>query len=270
MLKNIIENRLFSSILLILISISIAFILHKLISNFIEKSLKKIQNTNKNTSKRIETLNHILKSITTYCILFLLGITILTIIWGPIPLTFAGLGAALAAFASQNLIKDILNGFFILLEEQYSVGDYVTILNYSGIIERINLRITQIRDFNGTLYILPNGSITSVTNHSKGPQRFEVTFQVDYKENVQKTYNAIREALEEFNKNKEDIITPASILGITDLGARGITIKIIGTSKPLTKIKMETKLRFLIKEKFDTHHIEFAYIKLKSNGTASK
>lgn len=263
MLKAIIENKFLNSILFISISILIAFTLHRLILKLIEKSLKKIQGNNENTSKRIETLSHILKSITTYCILFLLGITILTIIWGPIPLTFAGIGATLAAFASQNLIKDILNGFFILLEEQYSVGDYVTILNYSGIIEKINLRITEIRDFNGTLYILPNGSITSVTNHSKGPQRFEVTFQVDYKEDIRKTYNAIREAIEEFNKNQEDIITPASILGITDLGPRGITIKIIGTSKPLTKIKMETKLRFLIKEKFDTYHVEFAYINLK-------
>ena len=150
--------------------------------------------------RKSKTIGAVLKSILRYTVYFF-GITaILTIIFGGISLTFASIGGVAIGFGSQSLVKDIINGFFILFEDQFSVGDYINIEDMGGIVESIELRVTKLRDFNGDLHIIPNGLIVRVTNHSRGNMRILVEVDVDSDENVDRVIQVINVACDNFKK----------------------------------------------------------------------
>lgn len=262
-LKTIISNDTIVTLLkLILVFISTKILIKystKLINNLIESKCKQKDELR----KKYETLGNVATSLIRYSLYSLCVIIQLSIIFGPIPLTFAGVGAAIVGFGTQNLINDIISGFFILFENQYSIGDHVTILNNEGIVEAIELRITKIRAFNGDLFILPNGSITQVINHSKGPQRFEIIVTVDYKTKTSIAEKVIIDCCNKINKNNSNIIEPSKLIGITEFANTGFSYRILGKCVPLTKIEIESSLRALVLEEFQKNNIQFAKSLLK-------
>lgn len=253
------------------ISISIQIILVFIVTRILIKySMKLLDKTIENKSQKkpefrskYETLGNVAKSTIRYLLYFICVIIQLTIIFGPIPLTFAGVGAAIVGFGTQNLINDIISGFFILFESQYSIGDHVTISNNEGIVEAIELRVTKIRAFNGDLFILPNGAVTQVTNHSNGPQRFEVLVTVDYKSNNTTVQNILNSCCDKANKNNPNIIENATLIGISEFTNTGLTYRILGKCVPLTKISIESSIRESILEEFQKKNIKFGGILIK-------
>ena len=169
-------------------------IFYKIGNKLIEKAV--IIKKSKFRQKNSNTVAAILKSVLKYAVYFLGVTTILCIFFKNITLTFAGIGGVALGLGAQNLIKDVINGFFILFEDQYSVGDYITIEGESGVVESIELRITRIRDFR---HIIPNGSITNVTNRSRG-MRFVVEVDIAYEEDAYGAMDVLREACNEFKK----------------------------------------------------------------------
>lgn len=121
---------------------------------------------------RARTLGGLLRSVTGYVLIFIAGIMILRVMGAdPLPLiTTAGVLGLGIGFGAQKLVRDVITGFFILLENQYVVGECVTIGAVTGVIEEIGMRTTKVRDEEGRLTIISNGDITQVTNHSRGPQ----------------------------------------------------------------------------------------------------
>lgn len=234
-------------------------------NKIIDGFLRKKEVLPEEASKKIDTFSHLLKSILRYTIYFLGIISILTVYLGPIPLTFAGISGVAIGLGSQNLIKDILNGILILFESQYSVGDCITISDKKGVVESFDLRITKLRSFNGDLHTFSNGSISLVTNHSKGPQQFNVIVTVDYKEDVDNVINILESICNKFDvEYDENILETPTVFGISELGNHGVSIKIQGKSKPLAQSLVESNLRKEIKNTFDKEKIEFAYIKMKA------
>lgn len=236
-------------------------ILIKYFIKFIDKTVILKSKEKEANYNRFETLGNVAKSIVRYGMYFICAIICLTIIFGPIPLTFAGVGAAIVGFGSQSLIKDIASGFFILFEGQYIIGDHVTIGTNEGIVESIELRVTRIRAFNGDLFIIPNGSIIQVTNHSNGPQRFEVLVSVDHNEDTNKVESILSNCCDNINKENPNILEPAALIGISAFTNTGLTFRILGMAKPLSRIQLESSLRKLIKEQFSKNKIKFASIK---------
>lgn len=212
--------------------------------------------------QRTKTLGGVMKSILKYSVYFL-GITsILSVLFGGISFTFASIGGVALGLGSQSLIKDFINGFFILFEDQFGIGDYVTIGNFSGIVQTIGIRTTIIKDFTGDIHSIPNGMISEVTNHSRGNTRFIVDVDIAYEEDIDNAINAIKECCDKFQKEHEDFINePIEVSGVSALAASSVTIRTVGRTKPLTQWKMENELRKAIKITLDENGIEIPYPK---------
>ncbi|EDT76909.1 mechanosensitive ion channel family protein [Clostridium butyricum] len=212
--------------------------------------------------QKAKTLGGVMKSILKYSVYFL-GITsILSVLFGGISFTFASIGGVALGLGSQSLIKDFINGFFILFEDQFGIGDYVTIGNFSGIVQTIGIRTTIIKDFTGDIHSIPNGMISEVTNHSRGNTRFIVDVDIAYEEDIDNAINAIKECCDKFQKEHEDFINePIEVSGVSALAASSVTIRTVGRTKPLTQWKMENELRKAIKITLDENGIEIPYPK---------
>jgi small conductance mechanosensitive channel len=150
-------------------------------------------------------------------------------------------------FGAQNLVKDIITGFFILFEDQFAVGDYIVIEGMSGIVEVLGLRITKIRDFSGDVHIIPNGSITKVTNKSRGNMRALVEFQIAYEEDIDNAIKVINRVNDQIKKDFKQIVDGPEVIGVTDLGDFGVTIRVIAKTKPMEQWGVEVELRKRIK-----------------------
>ena len=212
--------------------------------------------------QRAKTLGGVMKSILKYSVYFL-GITsILSVLFGGISFTLASIGGVALGLGSQSLIKDFINGFFILFEDQFGIGDYVTIGNFNGIVQTIGIRTTIIKDFTGDIHSIPNGMISEVTNHSRGNTRFIVDVDIAYEEDIDNAINAIKECCDKFQKEHEDFINePIEVSGVSALAASSVTIRTVGRTKPLTQWKMENELRKAIKITLDENGIEIPYPK---------
>lgn len=232
----------------------------KIIDKFVKNQVESKLSFSMNEQKAL-TVGAILKSSLKY-IVYIAGVA--WIISSTFKVSTAVLGAAgfVIGIGAQSLVKDLINGFFILFEDQYGVGDHVTIGKYSGIVESIGIRTTVLRDFTGDLHVLTNGNIIDITNHSRGDIRFLVDVEIAYEENIDETINLIDKVCKNFkSKNEEYISDDIQVLGVTSLNHSGVTIRVVGMSKPLTQWKMERDLRKDIKKALDEAGIEIPYPK---------
>lgn len=208
-------------------------------------------------SQRAKTLGEVLKSVLKYSVYFMGITTIISILFGGISFTFASIGGITVGLGAQSLIKDLINGFFILFENQFGVGDHVTLGNFTGIVKSIGIRTTVINDFNGDVHSIPNGTINGVTNHSRNNIKFTVDVNISYEEDVENVIDIIKTICEDFkSKNEEYIDDPIEVSGISALGVSNVTIRVVGKAKPLSQGKMENELRKAIKLELDKNKIE--------------
>jgi small conductance mechanosensitive channel len=251
-------------VIIIILKIIITLVLMKLTIKVFSYSIDKIIKRHNESifsidGKKSKTIGALLKSIVRYSVNFIGIIIIINFIFGnvisSISIAFASIGGVAIGLAAQNIIKDIINGFFILLEDQYAVGEYIKIDNMEGIVESIELRVTKLRDFNGDLHIIPNSLITKITNHSRGPIRINVEIKIAYEENIDKTIKIISEACEQFSKENEDIIEIPKVTGVIEFSPNGTTIKVTGKVKPMTQWDNENRLRREIKARIDKEGI---------------
>lgn len=234
---------------------------NKLIQRFVEHQGKSKLSFSLNEQKAV-TLGEVLKSALKYAVYFIGIAMMLSGIFNGLSVALAGIGGVAIGLGVQSLVKDIINGFFILFEDQFGVGDHVTIDRFEGIVESIGIRTTIIRDFSGDVHLIPNGHITLVTNHSRGDIRFIVDVEIAYEENIDEAINVIEKVNSEFAKeNSEEIRGPIEVLGVNSLNGSGVTIRVIGRSKPLSQWKMERELRKAIKVALDQAKIEIPYPK---------
>jgi small conductance mechanosensitive channel len=208
--------------------------------------------------RRSDTLGTLLASIFKYTIY---TITILTIINSIFEvnistiLTAAGIGGIAIGFGAQSLVKDVISGFFILLEDQFAVGDTITIDQMSGTVEEMEMRITKIRHFNGDLFIVPNGEIKKVTNHTRGNKAAIVDVKIAYNENLDRVIEILNDTVSKISKEFETILEEPQVLGITEFTPNDITIRVITKTVANEQYAVERELRKRIKEAFDREGI---------------
>ena len=259
-----------ASVIFKIIMIVIIFILMmiaiRIANKFIDRMVKNQIGSNHKFSmdeKKAKTIGILLKSLVKYSVYFL-GITsMLSIVFGAISWAFASVGGVAVGLGAQSFIKDMINGIFILFEEQYSVGDYVTIDNSKGIVKAIGLRTTELRDFNGDIYIIPNGSIQVIVNHSKGDMRVLVDIGIAYEADIELAISVINEVCSQYNQENPNITTPIEVLGVTALNDSNVNIRVIGETKPMKQWEAERELMKRIKLEFDKRGIEIPYNKVQ-------
>ncbi|MGL4654994.1 MAG: mechanosensitive ion channel family protein [Sarcina sp.] len=264
--SKFINDLIFKVIMIVIIFLVMLFIIkmgNKLIDKIIVKQADK---NNKFTigEKKAYTLGTLLKSILKY-FTYIVGLISIAgvVVGGTISLAFASVGGVALGLGAQSFVKDIINGVFILFENQYNVGDYITIGNFTGIVQSIEIRSTTLREFSGSYHIIPNGMIDVVTNHSMGNMQIKVEVSIAYDESIDKAKGIIDKVCEEFEKYSEDVTKRPVVVGVTALGSSGMTIKVLGEVKAMNQWSLEAKLRELIKEALDEAGIEIPYNKLQ-------
>lgn len=211
--------------------------------------------------KRIATMSTLSVSIFRYAIYIMAGVAILTKLTNVFNLqsvmTAAGIGGIALGFGAQSLIKDVISGFFIIMENQYVVGDTITIENMTGTVEEMELRVTKVRNFNGDLHIIPNGEIKKITNHVRGNKAVIVDVPVAYSANVDHAIELAQKICDEVAEEFETLVEAPKVLGITELGKENLNLRITAKALPNEHWPVERRIRKRIKEEFDAAGIEF-------------
>lgn len=212
--------------------------------------------------KKSTTLAGILKSIVKYTVYIITIISVLNVFNIPTAslIATAGLGGLAIGFGAQSLVKDVFTGFFILFEDQYGVGDFISIGDMTGTVEDIGLRTTQIREYNGDLHIIPNGEVKTVTNHSRGNSLAIVDIGIAYEVDAERAMAVLRELSEGYYMNNlESIVEKPEVLGIIKFNESEVMIRTVIRTKPLMHWKTERELRKHILEAFKDQGIEIPY-----------
>ncbi|NQD66988.1 mechanosensitive ion channel family protein [Bacillus haikouensis] len=213
------------------------------------------------SERREATLLKLLENVLTYVVYFISLMTILSTLGIDIKGLIAGAGIVGLAigFGAQNLVRDIITGFFIIFEDQFSVGDYVRIGSAEGTVEEIGLRTTKIKSWTGELHIFPNGNITEVTNFSIHNSIAVVDVSIAYEENIQEAENVIQELLLSLPQKYEDLVNPPELLGVQTLGASDVVIRIVAETLPMKHWYIARMIRKDVKLLLDEHGIEIPF-----------
>ncbi len=213
--------------------------------------------------QRAETIGALLQSIASFTIWVIAGLTVLGMFGinlGPL-LAGAGIVGVAIGFGSQNLVRDFLSGIFMLLEDQYGVGDDIDVGTASGAVEGVGLRTTRLRSLDGTLWHVPNGEIRRVGNHTQGWSRAVLDLAIANDTDVDTAIEAIhREAVTMWKDEQGNwsslILEQPEVWGVEDLGPSGYTVRLVVKTRPREKAKVARELRARIKDAFDRAGIE--------------
>ncbi|MEK7282100.1 MAG: mechanosensitive ion channel family protein [Chloroflexota bacterium] len=254
----------------ILIVLLLAWIIYRLAKRFIPRLITPAVirgmagKPEEEAQQRAHTLGQVL--ITTSLVLIMLStfFTILSELQINIAPILAGAGIAGLAisFGAQGLVRDVIAGFFILVENQYAIGDVVKIFDVSGLVEDVNLRRTVLRDLDGTVHYIPNGEIKLASNLTKEWSRVNMNISVAYGEDLDRVIAVINRVGQELAQDPQwrgAVITPPQVLRVDNLGASGIDIKILGDTKPMQQWDIMSQLRLRLKKAFDKECIEIPW-----------
>lgn len=271
-LSNIIRNItpwFFDHGIKIIAIVIVAYLIRKFVGIFIEKIIRKIIIsdhflTKEAERKREDTLIHIF-AVSLGILIWLLALLMILqevgIAIGPL-LAAAGIAGLAFGFGGQYLIRDLISGLFIIMENQYRIGDVVCFDETCGLVEDINMRMTTLRDLDGIVHHVPHGEIKRVSNLSKQFARVNLNIGISYSSNLEQVIsvvNKIGKELAEDSQWKEFILKPPQFLRVNDFGDSSIVIKILGETKPLKQWDVAGELRKRLKIAFDREGIEIPF-----------
>jgi moderate conductance mechanosensitive channel len=214
--------------------------------------------------QRAQTLTGLLGNVAAIAVFVVATLTILDILLdniGPILASFGIIGLAFS-FGAQSLVRDVISGTFMLIEGQFGVGDVVEVAGVSGLVEKITLRTTILRDVEGRVHIVPNGEITRVTNMTKAWSRAVLHVGVAYREDADRVMDVLRDLLHDFHQDPEWgalLLEPPQVPGIENFEDSAVIIRILAKTLPLKQWDVARELRRRIKKRFDAEGIEIPF-----------
>jgi len=211
--------------------------------------------------QRAETIGSILRSLTSVVVFGVAGMLVLgelDVNLGPI-LASAGILGFAVGFGAQNLVKDFLSGIFMLLEDQYGVGDVIDLGEASGTVEEVGLRTTRLRDVYGTVWYVRNGEINRVGNKSQGYAQVVLDTPVPAAADVDRAGLAIKEAADELWRDEEwagIVLEEPQLLGIEQVTDEGVVLRLTVKTEPLQQWRVGRELRRRVKDRLDAGGID--------------
>ncbi len=247
-------------ILVILVITLVLLRLINLVTNRVMALSRRDELSGKLRSQQLRTLASIGRSVGTFLVIFLAIIEVLPLFninIGPL-LASAGVAGLAIGFGAQTLVKDVITGFFILVENQFDIGDTVKIAGVSGSVEDMRLRSTVLRDANGTLHIVPNSQITIVSNLTRDWNQINLHVAVDYAENSDLVIGMLKSVAAEMRQDREfadDLVSDIEVPGIDRVSGREVDYLITAKVRPGKQYRVSRALRLRIKDCLDKNNI---------------
>ncbi|ELK46462.1 mechanosensitive ion channel family protein [Halobacillus sp. ACCC02827] len=213
------------------------------------------------TQRREATLNKLILNTLSYVVYFIAFVMILDTFSLNVGALLAGAGVAGLAigFGAQNLVRDIISGFFIIFEDQFSVGDYIQTSGVEGFVEEVGLRTCKVKAWTGEVHILPNGNVTQVTNYSIHNSIAVVDVGIAYEQDIDRAEKVILELLEEMPERYDSMIGVPQLLGVQNFGASDVVMRIISEVNPMEHWVIARAMRKEIKARLDERGIEIPF-----------
>ncbi|MBR6400259.1 MAG: mechanosensitive ion channel family protein [Firmicutes bacterium] len=240
------------------------FVVGKLVIGIFKSIIKKTITKNpKLPARKAKTVGTVLTSVVKYVSYFVLLCVVLNY-WGVDAgslLTLGGVATVAVGLGAQSIISDIMTGAFILMEDQFGVGDIITTEGYTGVVVAIGLRTTVLRSADGNMHIIPNGQIKIVTNMSKEFNRGIVDVSVAYEEDLDRVMKVLEDEMTEIydKEHIEGLLSKPVIWGVEELGDSGIKIRIAADCKVGQNWNVERAIRYRVKNRFDKEGIEIPF-----------
>ncbi|MGF7049298.1 small conductance mechanosensitive channel [Paenibacillus sp. DS2015] len=223
----------------------------KIVYKVIDRSLTRQGNNRLNLNpRRFVTVGELLKNMTSFVCNFIMILIVLgefDFKIGPLIASAGVLGLAIG-FGAQSLVKDVITGFFIILEDQFAVGDVIQTGAFKGTVEMIGIRTTRIISQTGEVFILPNGSISTVTNYSVSNALAVVDLPIKNERTLDDTMQLIKEALVNVHEKNRNMISAPNVLGIQSLNTSEYVIRIVAECLPNTKGEIESQIQMGVKQ----------------------
>lgn len=241
-----------------------AFIIYKVVTLLTRKIYKAVEDEDPTKTsereQRAKTLVSIFKHVAFIFIAFVAFMFVLRQMGLDITpiLASAGIVGLAVGFGAQSLVRDVITGFFLLLENQFAVGDVVEINGKTGLVEKMTLRVTAIRGGDGSLHYIPNGEITVVSNMTKDWSRVNIELRVNYDEDVDRVMDVATVVCAELAADEEyvdKLLGEPSVLGLDSIDDFSISIRILVKTKPSEQWSVARELRRRIKKRFDEEKI---------------
>lgn len=253
MLKVLLSKKVLGPIVIIIGFSVIYFIVKKVIIKILSKG-----------NNRKKTLINLFTNIIKYFMLIVAILMILNIygIDTTALITSLGVVGIVGGLAIQDILKDFLAGIAIITENQYKIGDIVTINGFKGEILSLGMKTTKMKDYNGDIRFISNGTITEVINHSINNSRAIIELSVNYDEDVDKVEKVLNNLFNKLNNEIVELKSDIQILGVEDLASSAVVIKIIADTEPMKHYDVERILRKEIKKELDKNNINIPYNQL--------
>ncbi len=247
------------------IALIITLAIKKLVPKIIHARIPKIrEELPDQLASRSKTLSQVIVQFATAMIWVITGIMILSVVGVNITPIIVAVGVASLAIglAAQNIIRDYLHGFFIIMEDWYRIGEVTTVAGIGGVVENMSLRRTILRDLNGTMHVIPNGKIELASNMSRDWSRVNLNIGVSYNEDLSKVFSVIDEVGQEMKADPafaDDLLTAPQAVRVDNLGDSAVEIKILADTKPIKQWSLMGELRRRLKDRFDQEGIEIPW-----------
>jgi small-conductance mechanosensitive channel len=227
----------------------------------IAPALRESEEAAARSGQRVEAVSSVLAGAVTFVVYLVALFLILAELGVDLAPLLAGAGVAGLAigFGAQSLVKDCFSGIFILLEDQYAVGDIVDVGEATGVVENVSLRATRLRSVDGIVWHVPNGEIVRVGNMSQHWSRSLLDIEVAYDTDLKRAKELIADVAAAYAETEGEVLDEPEVWGVEALGASGILIRLVVKTKPSAQWRVSRELRELIKERFDAEGIEIPF-----------
>ena len=261
----------------VLLIVVLAFVATRVLRRAVHRAVHSVgaaaATTTPRAVRRADTIGDLLRSIGSFGIWSIAGLTILGelgVDLGPL-IAGAGIVGVALGFGAQNLVRDFISGIFMLMEDQYGVGDVIDAGPASGVVEAVTLRTTRLRDVQGDVWHIPNGNIERVANKSQQWSRALLDIQVSYLSDSERAAVVIKDVADGMWRDpdwSEEILSEPELWGVENLGPDGVVIRLVVQTRPLSQWNVARELRARIKAAFDAEGIQLA-VPLRVYETAS-
>jgi len=253
-------------LIIVVVGAVLWFVLNKSLPPIVRRFVARTKDkeSKEGMEKRTNTLVAIFKGIGRVFIVIVVIMIVLSEVGVDIVPILAGFGIVGIAigFGAQYLIRDLIAGIFIILENQYRVGDVVRVADIAGLVEEVTLRKTVLRDLDGIVHHVPNGEVRTASNFTRHFARVNLNVSVAYDTDLDhaiSVINRVGKDLAEDAKWRKVIKSPPQVLRVDNLGDSGIDIKILGDVKPIEQWAVMGELRLRLKKAFDSEGIEIPW-----------